>query len=342
MVVAQLFEVTVAADGTELSSKRVSKLSRRYHLHKKQLRQSAMMAEGLSDAWVCPKCSYENQDYQRCMGPGCGMGAGCDTVRPGGIFDTSEFALSTQPPSTSSIRRSTQPPSTSSIRRSTISVAENHPAAAARRSKKHPPSRRESPGRNAKTKASENITLLSGHKLNPTGTRLPSRPPPLRDFTPPPIAPPVSDALDNSFAAGATYNDSGNTGGEGGLVDLSSAVETVAAAVEGGEVLSVNSSDDSSDDEESKESVPLFGVELVNGSPTFSLDNDQMADSPMDNEVSKYSIYSRLTHYMEGHMISESNRAAVELCLLSEAGAFVRNMDPMKMLDTGKRISVRK
>ena len=141
----------------------------------------------------------------------------------------------------------------------------------------------------------------------------------------------MSDALDNSFAGGATYNDdSGNTGGEGGLVDLSSAVETVAAAVEGGEVLSVNSSDDSSDDEESKESVPLFGVELVNGSPTFLLDNDQMADSPTDNEVSKYSFYSRLTHYMEGHKISESNRAAVELCLLSEAGAFVRNMDPMK------------
>ena len=29
MVIAQLFEVTVAADGSELSSKRVSKLSRR-------------------------------------------------------------------------------------------------------------------------------------------------------------------------------------------------------------------------------------------------------------------------------------------------------------------------
>jgi hypothetical protein len=33
---------------------------------------------------------------------------------------------------------------------------------------------------------------------------------------------------------------------------------------------------------------------------------------------------------MEGNKISESNRAAVELCILSEAGAFVRNMDPMK------------
>jgi hypothetical protein len=51
MVVAQLFEVTLVADGSKLSSKRVSKLSRKYHLHKKQLRQSAMMmAEGLSDA----------------------------------------------------------------------------------------------------------------------------------------------------------------------------------------------------------------------------------------------------------------------------------------------------
>ena len=120
MVIAQLFEVTVAADGTELSSKKVLKLSIRYHHHKKQLRQSAMMAEVSSDAWVCPKCSYENQDYQRYMGPGC------DEIRPGSIFKTSEFALSTQP-------------LTSSIRCSTISVAKNHPAAAARRSKKPPP-----------------------------------------------------------------------------------------------------------------------------------------------------------------------------------------------------------
>ena len=56
----------------------------------------------------------------------------------------------------------------------------------------------------------------------------------------------------------------------------------------------------------------------------------RMADSPTDNEVSKYSFYSRLTHYMKGHKISESNRAAVKICLLSETGNFVRNMDPMK------------
>ena len=48
---------------------------------------------------------------------------------------------------------------------------------------------------------------------------------------------------------------------------------------------------DSSDVKESEESVPLFGVEVLNGGPTFSLDNDQMADSPTDNEVSKYSFY---------------------------------------------------
>jgi len=36
--------------GGFVGAKRVSKLSRRYHLHKKQLRQSAMMTEGLSDA----------------------------------------------------------------------------------------------------------------------------------------------------------------------------------------------------------------------------------------------------------------------------------------------------
>jgi len=100
----------------------------------------------------------------------------------------------------------------------------------------------------------------------------------------------------------------------------------------GGEVLSVNSSGDA----DSSDDKSLFGVD-VNGSPTFSLNNDQMADSPTemadsptDNEVSKYSFHSCLTHYMDGHKIRESNRAAVELCLLSEAGAFVRNMDPMK------------
>ena len=119
-----------------------------------------------------------------------------------------------------------------------------------------PPPQRESQGRAAKTNASENITLLSGCKQKSTGARLPSCPTPLRDLTPPPpIAPPVSDALDNSFTAGDALDkslDTLDTGGERGLVDLSTVESNAAAAAGGGEVLSVNSaSDDSSDVEES-------------------------------------------------------------------------------------------
>jgi len=127
----------------------------------------------------------------------------------------------------------------------------------------------------------------------------------------------VSDALDNSFATGDALDNSFNTvdtGGEGGLVDLST-VETVAAAAGGGgEVLSVNSaSNDSSDVEESEESAPLFGVEVLNGSPIFSLKNDQMADLPRDNEVRKYSFYSCLTHYGR----SQDQRVELSCCRLS-------------------------
>jgi len=86
----------------------------------------------------------------------------------------------------------------------------------------------------------------------------------------------------------------------------------------------------SSDDKVSVQLAPLSGIGVLNDSPTFSEHNDLMPDLPTDNEVSKYSFYSCLSHYMEGHKISKSNRAAVELCLLSEAGAFMRNMDPMK------------
>jgi hypothetical protein len=73
----------------------------------------------------------------------------------------------------------------------------------------------------------------------------------------------------------------------------------------------------------SKPAVLLGNEGLVN-SPYFSENNDMMASLLTDNEVGKYSFYSCLSHYMEGHKIS------VELCILSEAGAFVRNMDLMK------------
>jgi hypothetical protein len=85
MVVAQLFEVTVSADGSELSSKRVSKLSRRYHLHKKQLRQSAMMTKGLSDAAAAAAASTS---------AAAADGGKDDDDRSGGQFDTSADANS--------------------------------------------------------------------------------------------------------------------------------------------------------------------------------------------------------------------------------------------------------
>ena len=52
--------------------------------------------------------------------------------------------------------------------------------------------------------------------------------------------------------------------------------------------------------------------------------------TPTDNEVSRYSFCDRLKHYMDGSLITEGNRASVEMCILVEAGAAVRGMDPMK------------
>jgi hypothetical protein len=104
----------------------------------------------------------------------------------------------------------------------------------------------------------------------------------------------------------------------------------VAVATIVGEGLD-NSLVDSSNEENDEEVIsvhsvhfaPLYGVGVCDDSPDFGEHNDLMPDSPTGNEVSKYSFYSRLSHYMEGHKISEINRNAVELCLLSEAGAFV-------------------
>ena len=67
---------------------------------------------------------------------------------------------------------------------------------------------------------------------------------------------------------------------------------------------------------------------LDSSSPNCSLINSP--ESPTDNEVSKYSFFARLMHYMEGKKISDANRAAVEVCISVEAGAAVRSMDPMK------------
>ncbi len=88
-----------------------------------------------------------------------------------------------------------------------------------------------------------------------------------------------------------------------------SAFATVANVVGEG---FINSLVDSSNDKV----VSVHLVQLLDvGSPNFSDHNDLMPDSPTDNEVSKYSFYSSLSHFMEGHKISKSNRAAVELCI---------------------------
>ncbi len=51
---------------------------------------------------------------------------------------------------------------------------------------------------------------------------------------------------------------------------------------------------------------------------------------PTNNTVSKYSFFEQLKHYMEGNKITEGNHTAVELCILVEAGAAVRGINPMK------------
>jgi hypothetical protein len=146
-------------------------------------------------------------------------------------------------------------------------------------------------------------------------------PHPPRDFTPTPLAPRKSAAAVDDLIAVAAGEDSSRHGGE---------VAVATRVWEGLDISSVDSSDDEVVSVHSVHSVPLYGVGVCDDSPNFCEHYDQMPDSPTDNEVSKYSFYSHLSHYMEGHKISKSNRDAVELCLLSEAGAFVRNIDPMK------------
>jgi hypothetical protein len=48
-----------------------------------------------------------------------------------------------------------------------------------------------------------------------------------------------------------------------------------------------------------------------------------------DQEVSKYSFYDRLEHYMERELIKEENRKSVELAIMVEVGSNVREMGVM-------------
>jgi hypothetical protein len=73
-------------------------------------------------------------------------------------------------------------------------------------------------------------------------------------------------------------------------------------------------------------------------SPLFSRDGAYDPVTPTDNKVSRYSFFNQLKHYMEGKLITEGNRASVEMCILVEAGAAVRGMDPMKKKEKKERV----
>jgi hypothetical protein len=53
-------------------------------------------------------------------------------------------------------------------------------------------------------------------------------------------------------------------------------------------------------------------------------------DFPPEAEVSKYTFFQQLTHYLEGAKITQQNPKAVEIVILVESGTCVRNMDAMK------------
>ena len=58
-------------------------------------------------------------------------------------------------------------------------------------------------------------------------------------------------------------------------------------------------------------------------------DDDNIDNVRTDLEVSKYSFFERLHHYMERVPISEENRGTVELAVMVEAGSIVREMGTM-------------
>jgi len=67
------------------------------------------------------------------------------------------------------------------------------------------------------------------------------------------------------------------------------------------------------------------------GDLSFSGEEDDydFVGEKTDQEVSKYSFYDRLEHYMEREMIKEENCKSVELAVMVEVGANVREMGVM-------------
>jgi hypothetical protein len=86
----------------------------------------------------------------------------------------------------------------------------------------------------------------------------------------------------------------------------------------------------SSSDSQDSSSIGSEGG-LGNGDLSFSGEEDDydFVGEKTDQEVSKYSFYDRLEHYMEREMIKEENRKSVELAVMVEAGSNVREMGVM-------------
>jgi hypothetical protein len=87
------------------------------------------------------------------------------------------------------------------------------------------------------------------------------------------------------------------------------------------------SPDDSSQDSSLVSSDGGLGI----GNLSFSgeEDDDDFEGEKTDQEVSKYSFYDRLDHYMEHELIKEENCKSVKLAIMVEAGANVREMGVM-------------
>ena len=69
---------------------------------------------------------------------------------------------------------------------------------------------------------------------------------------------------------------------------------------------------------------------LFSGGEEDDDDDDDFEAEKTDQEVSKYSFYDRLEHYMERELIKEENHKSVELAIMVEAGANVREMGVMR------------
>ena len=133
MPTSHLFEVTLAPDGTQLKSRKVPKLSRRYSRVKKKINT---MAEPPPDVWTCTTCSYsENVD-----GAVCQM---CQAARPRVSRSVLLVEKNSTHPAAVAARRGRRPPSAANTRSA--------------RSAARPVAARESPSRGAKDTANRRI-----------------------------------------------------------------------------------------------------------------------------------------------------------------------------------------